>query len=98
MKHELELCDNLDVKQGEIVDFLTEQNEGESVPHVTGVVTHTGAVYRTKAVILCTGTYLKGKIIIGGAAVTSSFAEEIGADGYSRDAAECVQLVKKLLA
>jgi 5-methyltetrahydrofolate--homocysteine methyltransferase len=40
----------------------------------------------------------KGKIIIGGAAVTSSFAEEIGADGYSRDAAECVQLVKKLLA
>ena len=65
MKHELELCDNLDVKQGEIVDILTEQNEGDSVPHVTGVVTHTGAIYRTKAVILCTGTYLKGKIIIG---------------------------------
>ncbi len=38
-----------------------------------------------------------GKIIIGGAAVTESFASEIGADGYSKDAAECVKLVKNLL-
>lgn len=38
-----------------------------------------------------------GKIIIGGAAVTSSFADEIGADGYSKDAADCVRLVKSLL-
>lgn len=39
-----------------------------------------------------------GKIIIGGAAITPSFADEIGADGYSKDAAECVKLVKRLLA
>lgn len=39
-----------------------------------------------------------GKIIIGGAAITPSFADEIGADGYSKDAAECVKLVKQLLA
>lgn len=39
----------------------------------------------------------KGKIIIGGAAITPSFAEEIGADGYSKDAAECVKLVGRLL-
>ncbi|WP_288893721.1 homocysteine S-methyltransferase family protein [uncultured Megasphaera sp.] len=39
-----------------------------------------------------------GKIIIGGAAVTPSFAEEIGADGYSKDAADCVKLVNTLLA
>ncbi len=38
-----------------------------------------------------------GKIIIGGAAVTASFAEEIGADGYSKDAADCVKLVGRLL-
>ena len=38
-----------------------------------------------------------GKIIIGGAAVTPSFADEIGADGYSKDAADCVRLVSTLL-
>lgn len=39
-----------------------------------------------------------GKIIIGGAAVTPSFSDEIGADGYSKDAADCVKLVSHLLA
>lgn len=39
----------------------------------------------------------KAKIIVGGAAVTDSFAEEIEADGYSTDAADCVNLVKRLL-
>ncbi len=38
-----------------------------------------------------------GKIMIGGAAITPSFADEIGADGYSKDAAECVKLVERLL-
>lgn len=37
------------------------------------------------------------KIIIGGACITDSFAQEIGADGYSADAASCVKLVQKLL-
>ena len=37
------------------------------------------------------------KVVIGGAAITESFAEEIGADGYSKDAAECVKLVDRLL-
>lgn len=37
------------------------------------------------------------KIIIGGAAITESFADEIGADGYSSDAADCVKLVKSLV-
>ncbi len=39
----------------------------------------------------------KSKVIIGGAATTESFAQEIGADGYSKDAADCVKLVKRLL-
>ena len=37
------------------------------------------------------------KIIVGGAAITQSFADEIGADGYSPDAADCVKLVERLL-
>ena len=37
------------------------------------------------------------KVIIGGAVTTQSFADEIGADGYSRDAAEAVHLVERLL-
>ena len=65
MKHELELCENLDVKQGEIVDILCEKDESTGKPRVTGVVSHTGAEYKCRAVVLCTGTYLKGKIIIG---------------------------------
>ena len=40
----------------------------------------------------------KSQIVIGGAAVTESFAEEIGADGYSKDAADCVKLVERLLS
>ena len=36
------------------------------------------------------------KVIIGGAVITQSFADEIGADGYSRDAADAVRLVQRL--
>ena len=41
---------------------------------------------------------VKAKIVIGGAVVTQSFADEIGADGYSEDAREAVKLVNRLLA
>ena len=37
------------------------------------------------------------KVVIGGAAITESFAEEIGADGYSKDAADAVKLAKSLM-
>ena len=40
---------------------------------------------------------LTAKVIIGGAVITQSFADEIGADGYSCDAADCVKLVERLL-
>ena len=59
MKHTLELQENLDVKQAEIVEYIVENND------VKGVKTHIGAVYGAKAVVLCSGTYLKGKIHIG---------------------------------
>ena len=41
---------------------------------------------------------LNVKVMIGGAVTTQSFADEIGADGYSKDAADAVRLAKKLLA
>ena len=40
---------------------------------------------------------LSAKIIIGGAVITQDYADEIGADGYSKDAQEAVKLVKRLL-
>ena len=39
----------------------------------------------------------KAKIIIGGAVITQDYAEEIGADGYSKDAAEAVRLTQRIL-
>ena len=59
MKEVLEEQENLTVRQIEVTEILTEDNK------VTGVVTKNGAVFRCKAVVLATGTYLKGKIIIG---------------------------------
>lgn len=48
-------------------------------------------------VALCKEKGCTSKVIIGGACITQSFADEIGADGYSKDAAECVKLVERLL-
>lgn len=59
MKHTCELQENLDVKQLLIDEILFKDNK------VTGVVVETGEVYTCKAVVLASGTYLKGRIIIG---------------------------------
>ena len=59
MKFTLENQENLRVKQAEVVDILTEDGK------ISGVVTHTGATFRCDAAIIATGTYLKGRIIIG---------------------------------
>ena len=59
MKRVLENQENLYVRQLEVVEILVEDNK------VQGIVTKNGAVFTSKAVVLCTGTYLKGKIIIG---------------------------------
>ena len=59
MKHTLERQENLSIKQAEIVDIKVENGK------VTAVETNIGAIYNVKAVIIATGTYLKGKIYIG---------------------------------
>ncbi len=59
MKHVLEKQENLFLKQAEIVNIGTENGK------ITSVETNIGAIYKVKAVILCTGTYLRGKIFIG---------------------------------
>ena len=46
---------------------------------------------------LCKKKGCTSKVMIGGACITQSFADEIGADGYSSDAADCVKLVEKLV-
>ena len=59
MKRVLEEQDNLKIRQIEVTELIVEDNK------VKGVVTKNGAIFRCKAVVLATGTYLKGKIIIG---------------------------------
>ena len=58
IKQTLENTKNLRIKQAEIVDIIVENGE------VQAVVTNIGAVHPVKAVILATGTYLKGRIYI----------------------------------
>ena len=59
MRQVLENQENLEIKQAEIVNILTENDE------VTGVQLYSGMIYRCKAVILCTGTYLKSRCVYG---------------------------------
>ena len=59
MRQVLENQENLEIKQAEIVNILNENDE------VTGVQLYSGMIYRCKAVILCTGTYLKSRCVYG---------------------------------
>ncbi len=65
MKKTLEQTENLDVKQAEVVDIIVEDGK------VCGILTATNAIYRAKAVIIATGTFLRGKIFIGEASFMS---------------------------
>ncbi len=83
-----------DVKASTILDTAIEEHA--AVIGLSALMTTT--MMRMKDVVeLAKERNYTGKIIIGGAAVTESFAEEIGADGYSGDAADCVRLVQHLL-
>ena len=59
MRQTLENQENLEVRQGEIVNIIVKDGK------VTGVQTYSGTIYHCNAVILCTGTYLKARCIYG---------------------------------
>lgn len=64
MRKVLQNTDNLTLRQGEIAEIITEELENEN-SRITGVKTTSGAIYHAKAVILCTGTYLKARCVYG---------------------------------
>ncbi len=70
MKHTIEKQENLHLRQGEVVRVELDENGG-----VSAVYTRTGACFPCRAAIICTGTYLKSRIIIG------DFSQESGPDG-----------------
>ena len=83
MKKTLEEQENLFIKQAEIVDIIIEDNK------VKSIVTNVGAIYDVDAIILATGTYLKGMIHIGEVHYSS------GPDGVSA-ANDLSEVLKKL--
>lgn len=66
MKHRLELQKGLDVIQAEICDLRVDENN-----HIQSIVTKLGAVYDVQTAIICSGTFLHGKIYVGDAAYES---------------------------
>ena len=80
MKHTLERQEHLTLRQGEVVALRTEEGS------VRQVVLRTGAVYGVRAVILCSGTYLHGRTIVG------ECVESSGPDGLhpSGELADCL--------
>lgn len=98
MRKVLENQDNLTIKQAEVTQLLTiedllhmdEQNEVESYERdlsnlkIAGVKIYTGAVYEAKAVILCTGTYLKARCLCG-EAITQTGPNGLQAATYLTD-------------
>ena len=84
-----------DVPCEDIVDTAIRENA--AIIGLSALMTTT--MMRMQDVVeLCKEKGCNSKVIIGGACITQSFADEIGADGYSKDAAECVRLVERLLA
>ena len=59
MRKTLENQENLTIRQGEVTKLLVQDGR------ITGVETYSGAIYHCKAVVLCTGTYLKARCIYG---------------------------------
>ena len=78
MKHTLEREPNLWVKQAEVTDLLTENGA------VTGVQTETGAIYRVKAAVICSGTYLGSTTIVGEVVRRSGPDGMFGADALTQ--------------
>ena len=77
MKSTLENCRNLKIIQSEVVSIETENGK------VSGVVTKLGLRYEVKAAIICSGTYLSGRVIVGQNAYASGPDVSLPAEGLS---------------
>ena len=77
MKKLLEDTDNLDIRQAHVTSLLAS-DEGDGKYKVTGVMTESKAVYRAKAVVICSGTYMESRTIRGEVIIES------GPDGLPR--------------
>lgn len=87
MRKVLENQEHLTIKQAEVVELLAEMSEASDTitPYtITGVKTYTGAIYKSKAVILCTGTYLKARCLCG-EAITHTGPNGLQAANYLTD-------------
>jgi tRNA uridine 5-carboxymethylaminomethyl modification enzyme len=66
MRQTLQNTDHLTIRQAEVSEIMTEETEdGEGFCQITGVKTVAGTTYRCKAVVLCTGTYLRARCLTG---------------------------------
>ena len=81
MKQTLERQSGLDLRQGEAVELLCEQRDEQ--PAICGIRLRTAALYRCQAVILATGTYLEGRIIIGDCQYSGGPDNQFAARGLS---------------
>jgi len=85
MRKVLENQENLTIKQAEVCELLWEESaEKENMKKITGVKTFTGTVYECKAVILCTGTYLRARCLCG-EAITYTGPNGLQAANYLTD-------------
>ncbi len=90
MRNVLENQAHLTVKQAEVVNLLAEESAETNALYtkkIVGVKTFTGAVYEAKAVILCTGTYLKARCLCG-EAITHTGPNGLQAANYLTDSLE----------
>lgn len=96
MRQVLENQENLTIRQAEVTDILTQElesaEEGESAlsaarpaKKVVGVRIHTGTVYDCKAVIICTGTYLNARCLVG-ESITETGPSGMQRSTYLKDA------------
>ena len=87
MRKVLENQEHLTIKQAEVTELLAEElenSDGLATKKITGVKTYTGAIYEAKAVILCTGTYLKARCLCG-EAITYTGPNGLQAANYLTD-------------
>ena len=85
MRMVLENQEHLTIKQAEVCELLWEEDGDEK--RVTGVKTYTGTIYNCKAVVLCTGTYLKARCLCG-EAITYTGPNGLQAATYLTDSLE----------